>query len=42
LQVLDRYAQAVARDAARCLSQVLGCGAQADARGAARSASLYL
>jgi hypothetical protein len=42
LQVLDRWAQAVARSAARCLSQVPGRGAQANPRGAARSASRVL
>jgi hypothetical protein len=35
LQVLGRGTQAVARGAARCLSQVLVRGAQAVARGAA-------
>jgi hypothetical protein len=34
-EVLDRGAQAVARGAARCGSQVFDCGAQADVRGAA-------
>ena len=34
--LLDRGAQAVARDGARCASQVLDRGAQADAFGAAR------
>ena len=34
LSVLDRVAQAVVRGGARCASQVLDCGAQADARGA--------
>jgi hypothetical protein len=41
-RVLDRGAQAVARGAARFLSQVLGRGAQAVARGAARCASQEL
>jgi hypothetical protein len=35
-EVLDRGAQAVAHGAARCASQVLGHGAQADARGTAQ------
>jgi hypothetical protein len=34
--VLDHDAQAIARGTARCVSQVHGRGAQADARGAAQ------
>jgi hypothetical protein len=35
-EVLGRVAQAAARGGARCASQVLDCGAEADARGAAQ------
>jgi hypothetical protein len=41
-QVLDRGAEAVARDTVPCASQVLDRGAEAVARGAARCASHVL